>query len=52
MCKEVFGIFRLIPCVSVCLNLPSRYNGILWIPSAQYKDPVTAFEEGLQWTSA
>ena len=27
-------------------------DGILWIPSAQYKDPVTAFEEGLQWISA
>ncbi len=27
-------------------------DGILWIPSAQYKDPVTAFEEGLQWRSA
>ena len=27
-------------------------DGILWIPSAQYKNPVTAFEEGLQWISA
>ena len=27
-------------------------DGILWIPSAQYQDPVTAFEEGLQWRSA
>lgn len=25
MCKEVFGIFRLIPPASVCLNPPSRY---------------------------
>ena len=25
MCKGFFGIFRLIPCVSVCLNHPSRY---------------------------
>lgn len=25
LCKEVFGIFRLIPPASVCLNPPSRY---------------------------
>ena len=26
VCKEVFGIFRLIPPASACLNHPSRYN--------------------------
>ncbi len=26
LCKEVFGIFRLIPPASVCLNPPSRYK--------------------------